>query len=88
MPKDQKHMNSARLCEINKYFINEKMNKWMIALSWVFQGKAGLYSYASSYLIFHVCVFPRMYFHVYVPLCLETFGLEKSALKHSLAMWN
>ena len=60
----------------------------MIALLWVFQGKTGLYSYASSYLIFHVCIFPRMYFHVCVPLCLEAFGLEKSGLKHSLAVWN
>ena len=60
----------------------------MIAFSWMFQGKAGLYSCASSYLIFHVCIFPRMYFHVCVALCLEAFGLERSGLKHSLAVWN
>lgn len=85
MPKDQKHVSSARLYEINKCFINEWMNKWMISHSKVWQGKAGLHSYTHSYLIFHVRSFPCMYCRVCVPLCLEAFGLEKSGLKTKLS---
>lgn len=85
MPKDQKHVSSARLYEINKCFINEWMNKWMISHSKVWQGKAGLHSYTHSYLIFHVRSFPCMYCRVCVPLCLEAFGLGKSGRKTKLS---